>query len=119
MHTFSRFEDVGVGFMQWLSEFEVRGGDGGSVGPMERDGVAGRKVTRWLIKDTRCQAQLKGTLPDERPACRHARVNHGELIAGSQRWSMADTAAAGGVDQSRLLDRLDSSCQETDSRWVF
>ena len=45
--------------------------------------------------------------------------NNGELIAGSQRWSMADTAAAGGVDQSRLLDRLDSSCQETDSRWVF
>ena len=45
--------------------------------------------------------------------------NHGELIAGSQRWSMADTAAAGGVDQSRLLDRLDSSCPEIDFQWFF
>lgn len=68
--------------VQRLSEFEVRGRNGGGVGPAERRGVDSKKLPGRVIKSSR-EAQLAGSLPNERPACRHAQMLNDRL----PRWS--------------------------------
>ena len=62
--TLSRFQKVRVSFVQRLSEFELRGADGGSVRSAERDLDATKSLVGGTAKP-RSPIQLTSALSDE------------------------------------------------------